>query len=468
MIRPRWRKVLRDLWSNKTRTVLVVLSISVGIFAVGTIASTRVLLSNDLSADYTKINPSSAIMFTAPFDDDLVHSIRQIDGVREAEGRFNLVVPVMTGPDEWRNLRLEAIVDYHDVRLDRVRPESGPWPPPTRALLIERASLGLTNANVDDALVIKLPDGRKRELRVAGLAHDLNKVPAAFSGTPYGYITFDTLDWLGYPRAFNALHVLVDGNASDKPHVQSVIEQVRNKIEGSGRTVRWMWVPEPGTFAADEILQPMIIVLGALAFLSLFLSSFLVINTTSALLMQQVRQIGMMKSIGASNGQIMRLYFGMVLIFGLLSLFIAIPIAALVSYEITRYLASLINFNFVNSRIPLQVLALEIAVGLLVPLAAALHPITAGVRITVRSALNHYGIGGGQFGHSPVDRLLQHTSFTAVVAQHFPTQITATAHPGDAHARWRYLHRRLQRSCVAGHHPRRVHDALELRHQRGV
>ncbi len=38
MIRPRWRKVLRDLWSNKTRTLLVVLSIAVGVFAVGTIA----------------------------------------------------------------------------------------------------------------------------------------------------------------------------------------------------------------------------------------------------------------------------------------------------------------------------------------------------------------------------------------------------------------------------------------------
>jgi putative ABC transport system permease protein len=31
MLRPRWRKVLRDLWSNKTRTLLVVLSIAVGV-----------------------------------------------------------------------------------------------------------------------------------------------------------------------------------------------------------------------------------------------------------------------------------------------------------------------------------------------------------------------------------------------------------------------------------------------------
>ena len=35
MFSPRWRKVMRDLWLNKTRTALVVFSIAVGAFAVG-------------------------------------------------------------------------------------------------------------------------------------------------------------------------------------------------------------------------------------------------------------------------------------------------------------------------------------------------------------------------------------------------------------------------------------------------
>jgi putative ABC transport system permease protein len=407
MVRPRWRKVLRDVWGNKPRTLLVVLSIAVGVFAVGTTAGTWVMMSRDLSADYAAINPSSAILFTAPFDDGLVDSIRSMRGVGEAEGRFNLTVRIKTAPEEWRNLRLEAIDDYHDIRLNKVRPESGAWPPPRQELLIERAALGLTNSSVGDLLVMRLPDGSQRDLRVAGLAHDLNKVPASFSGTPYGYITFDTLEWLGYPRSFNALHLLVDGDAADERHVRSVIDQVKDEIEQSGRTVYWMWIPEPGTFAADDILAPMVVVLGTLAFLSLFLGGFLLINTTSALLMQQVRQIGMMKSVGARNGQLMRLYLGMVLIFGVLSLAIAIPLASIVAYGITRYLAGLINFDFGGFRIPWQVVTLEIAVGLLVPLAAALFPVVSGVRVSVREALNFYGTGGGQFGGGHVDRMLQ-------------------------------------------------------------
>jgi len=407
MVRPRWRKVMRDLWGNKTRTLLVVLSIAVGVFAVGTTAGTWVMMSRDLSANYAEINPSSAILFTDPFDDGLVDSIRGMRGVGKAEGRFDLTVRIKTAPDEWRNLRLEAIDDYRDIPIDKVRPESGAWPPPRQELLIERDSLGLTNSSVGNLLAMRLPDGSQRDLRIAGLAHDLNKVPASFSGTPYGYITFDTLEWLGYPRSFNALHLLVDGNNADERHVRSVIDEVRAETERSGRTVSWMWIPKPGTFAADDILAPMVVVLGTLALLSLFLSGFLLVNTTSALLMQQVRQIGMMKSVGARNGQLMRLYLGMVLIFGVLSLALAIPLASIVAYGITRYLAGLINFDFGGFRVPLEVVTLEIAVGLLVPLAAALLPVVSGVRVTVREALTSYGAGGNQFGRGHVDRMLQ-------------------------------------------------------------
>ena len=33
MLSPRWIKVIRDIWSHKTRTLLVVLSIAAGVFA---------------------------------------------------------------------------------------------------------------------------------------------------------------------------------------------------------------------------------------------------------------------------------------------------------------------------------------------------------------------------------------------------------------------------------------------------
>ena len=47
MVSPRWRKILRDMGNNKTRTLLVVLSIAVGVFAVGVIVSAQMMLASD-------------------------------------------------------------------------------------------------------------------------------------------------------------------------------------------------------------------------------------------------------------------------------------------------------------------------------------------------------------------------------------------------------------------------------------
>jgi putative ABC transport system permease protein len=407
MLSPRWRKVLRDLWHNKARTVIVVLSIAVGVFAVGMIVSMQIMMENDLSASYAAINPASAELYPAAFDQDLVDVVRRMDGIREAEGRRNISVRLKVGPDAWRSLSLDVVQDYNDMRLNKIAPAGGAWPPPNRELLIERASLPLTNANVGDMVVIETPDGKQRQMRIAGLAHDLNKPPARFVGMPFGYITFDTLEWLGFSRDFDQLHILVAENETDKEHIQAVADQVQDKIEKSGRTVYWIWIPEPGEHPANEDVQPLLIILGVLGTLSLFLSGFLVVNTISALMTQQIRHIGIMKAVGARTSQIVGMYLGTVLIFGLLSLAVAVPLGGLAAYALTGFMASLINFDLGGFRIPPQALALEVVVGLIVPLLAALYPIFAGARVTVREALSTYGLGKGLFGRNLIDRLIE-------------------------------------------------------------
>lgn len=407
MVSPRWRKILRDLWHNKTRTVIVVLSIAVGVFAIGMIVSTQIVLTEDMSSSYNTTNPASAYLYPDYFDDELVETVRRIDGIREAEGRLDeLSVRLKVGPDEWRDLRIDVIGDYQDIRLDKITPVSGAWPPPKKAILIERNSLALTNAGVGDVVEIETGEGKIRQLRIAGLVHDMANPPAQFVGRPFGYITFDTLEWLGYQRGYDELHILVAENETDKQHVQAVADQVQDKIEKSGRTVYWIWIPEPGEHPANESVQPLLVILGVLGTLSLFLSGFLVINTIAALMAQQVRQIGIMKAVGARTPQIVGMYLGAVLIYGLLSLVVAVPLGALAAYAMTKYLADLINFDLAGFRIPLQAIALEVVVGLIVPLMAALYPVLSGARVTVREALSTYGLGKGLFGKNFVDRLL--------------------------------------------------------------
>jgi putative ABC transport system permease protein len=407
MLRPRWRKVLRDIWSNKLRTLLVVLSIAVGVFAVGTIATSRIILRRDLNQKYLAVNPSSAILSMSSFDDDLVAMIRGMPEVAQVEGRRSVRARVRIGTNRWREINLFVIPDYHTMQVDIVQPEQGAWPPPPRELLIERVSLGLVNAQLGDTVLIEMPDGKQRSIRIAGLTHDINRPPAPFTGTADGYITFDTLAWLGQPRTYNQLRFTVRNTGDDIERIKHVANQVRNKVERSGSAVGFMWLPPPGKHPADQYVQPMLLILGMLGMLALFLSGFLVVNTTNALLAHQVRQIGVMKTVGGRTGQLVRMYLGTVTIFGGLALVVAVPLGALGARGLTSYAASQLNFDIASYSIPYSVLALELVVALLVPLLAALYPVIAGARVTVREAISSYGLRNGDFGHSFMDRWLE-------------------------------------------------------------
>ena len=417
-IRPRWRKVLRDLWHNKIRTIVVVLSIAVGIFAVGTIVSTQIMLSNDLSKSYLATHPASAQLFPDRFDQELVEVVRQIDGVLDAEGRRNIRLQIQTDADEQVELIAAVFADYQDIRLNKIVSAGGDWPPPKKEILIERSYLNKLDAQIGDFILVKTPAGKERRMRIAGLVHDLNLPPAQFVNHIQGYITIETLEWLGLERGFDELHILVADKQSDKEHIRVIADTVENKIEKTGRTNYWTWIPEPGEHPANEAIQPLLAILGALGALSLFLSGFLVVNTISALLGQQIQQIGIMKAIGARTGQSAQMYLALVLIFGLLSLLVAVPLGGLVAYAFTRYMANLINFDLGSFRIPFAALSFEIAVGLIIPILAALIPVIVGARISAAEAMRDIGLGRGRFGSSFLDRMLQNiTSALRIISR---------------------------------------------------
>ena len=118
---PRWRKVWMDLWGNRLRTLLVMLSISVGVFAVGMVYSSYLMFERDLSRSWGASEPASASLYADPFDEELVDSVRSLRGVKEAEGRRNVTVRVRMGDGQWKQIMLIAIPDYIKQRVSLSR-----------------------------------------------------------------------------------------------------------------------------------------------------------------------------------------------------------------------------------------------------------------------------------------------------------------------------------------------------------
>jgi len=402
MLSAQWHKVFNDLWGNKTRTVLIVLSIAVGLFATGAIASTRSIVSSQMAKGYAATYPASGTLRTLePFDEDFVRSVRAMKDVQEADARQSMELRVQAASGKWLTLRLFTISDYDNIRVNKVWPQSGAWPPPEHELLIERAALPLLGMQVGDTVLIEMPDKKQHTLRIAGLTHDLSQFPARFTNTAYGYISFNTLEWLGEPYGFNTLHIVV-GNNSDKAHVRSVLDAVEAKAKRSGLTVL---ATSTDKFPLEDIVATVLLLLTILGLLSLCLSAFLVVNTISAMLAQQVRQIGVMKAIGARTNQIMSMYLVMVVMYGLTALTLAMPLGIGGSYFLSHFATDLLNFDLGGFQVPPQAVALQIAVGLIVPILSSLYPFISGLRVTAAEAMSSYG-ASQQIGQGPVNRAL--------------------------------------------------------------
>ena len=404
MRNPRWRKVIRDLWSNKTRTILVVLAIAVGIFAFASVFITRQVLMADLNTQYRSINASTITMGIPSFGDSLVRWMRHQEQVVDAQGRVMQRVKLLRG-DQAYNVDLYAFDDYQDMHINRINSEEGAWPPQKRDILLERSSVPLTGTEIGDTVLIELPNGRQRKLELIGTVHDLNAIPARLWPEVSAYVSLETMQWLGFPYAYNQLEIVARDEFDSRAKLEKLADELEEKLSNKGFTVGSVQIREPGEHWAEDVTASFIAILTGIGVFSLVLSGFLVVNTITGMLAQQRRQVGMMKAIGGTGGQIIGIYMVMVMCFGLLALFVALPVGAGLAYLYTLSMAAFLNINILYFHIPLQVFLLELTAALLVPIVAALVPILNGVRVSAWEAISNYGIKS-QAGGGLMDRLL--------------------------------------------------------------
>jgi putative ABC transport system permease protein len=391
-INPRWRKVLRDLWEHKVRTMLVVLAVSVGVFAFGILATSRVVLDKNMTDEYLEIHPSSASLMLPSFNDDLINAVRQLPEIKEAEGRRTFQTRLQLPSGEWIDLNLTAIADYSDMQVNQIWPQSGAWPPSRHEVLLERSASSYFDIKEGDEILLETSDDKQYRLKVAGLVHDLTQVPAHLIPNATGFIDFSTLEWLGGTHTYNQLDIIVAGDQRDKEHIQAVAADLKKRLEDDGYTVSRIDVPEPLQHPMASMMAAVNYLLMVLGIISYGLSGFLTYNTMSSIMAQQRKQIGIMKAVGGQEKQIIEVYISLVLAFGFLALLVALPIGFLGARLFCQYVAYLINFDLTSFQVPQWVFAMQVLMALVAPVLAALYPIIHSARITVHAAITDYGI----------------------------------------------------------------------------
>ena len=408
-----WKKAIRDFWQERARTVLVVLAIALGISAFAAVLSSYAILTRELDQGYLATNPASAVLRVDSIDNDLVKAILQNPEVSDAEPRRTISGQMKAGPAQWRNLVLFVVEDYGNIRVSKLVPERGAWPPATGEMLIERDAFQVAKASIGDAVTVKTANGVEQPLVISGRVHDVGQAQARMENIVYGYINLATLVQLGEEPRLDQLNILVAQNRFDEDHIRRVAGDVERLIKSRGHEVRRAPKPRPGKHPHSDLTGILLLAMSSFGLFVLGLSGIIVINLLTAMMASQVRQIGVMKAIGGTRGQIARIYFGQALFLGIAAVIVSIPLGIIGSRALCRYMAMFLNFDINSFAVPVWVYLLVALVGIVAPLIAAAYPVWRGTATPVRVALSDFGLSQASFGASAFDRALARIGGTA-------------------------------------------------------
>ncbi len=401
-----WRKVWRDMWRNKFRTFLVVFSTAVGVFALGFVYGVSGVLTTRITESHQASVPAHLTFYTNLFDQEVVEMILRQPGVVDAEGVAAALIHWKSeGETDWQDGIIIARADYEAQHLNLVELLEGEWPGSSRtrhAVAVERMTSRHFNVPIGATVVVEF-EGHGRQMPVVGIARHPQAGPPPLDYARF-LVTPETFAWLtGGEEGFNRLYVRLESFSEDGANAAG--ERLQHRLERMGLGVGRYTVTDPEVHDAQEVIDAVGLILTVLGGLSLVLSGFLIVNMMNATVAQQVWQIGVMKVVGATGWRVMRVYLTMALVYGLLSLLLAVPTGAIAAYLLASVLLDVFNVTAGTFRLMPAAVGIQVAVGLVVPLLAALVPVIGGARITPHQAISNYGLGAG-FGRNWLDRLV--------------------------------------------------------------
>ena len=392
----RWIKIVKDMWVNRSRSLLVILSIAIGVAAVGMINSAAYMIERDLYGQYAAGNAAVLQIYASPFDKSLSSSVQSMREVETAQSRRIASAMVARDSDTWESMTLNVVENYGDIQVNKVNFISGASTPGSRGVLLERDSAKGLKVDIGDSITIKTPDDRQYELTVSGIVQDVYIMPYSLFHEAGGYVNMETLEWMGYQPFYNRLDIITAENRTDKEHILSVGGLIRDRvIEKAGISVASIQIPgmgsDPGEHWGQKQIDGLLLILTIMGIMTVLLSGGLVINTISSIVNQQLRQIGIMRSIGAVRKQIVGMYMLNVLIYAMIALLIAYPLGLLGGFGLALIAANMMNFDLSAATLPANVFILQTILGLVMPLTVALVPILNGTRISVYDAVYQGG-----------------------------------------------------------------------------
>ena len=398
-----WYKVWFDLWHNKTRTLLTVLSIAVGVFAMGAIFGMSDMMSSTMDASHQSvIPPHMTVYLTEQVKPEVIESLRDVPGVENVEPFNEINIQYKIHPeDQWRQGAIHMRGDFTNQKYELVQLRQGPWPSGKDDLGVERMAALYNHLGIGDTIIFKTGNRQRTETISSLIRHPFVPPPQFFDLSVF-FMSGEGLEHFGIPNGtYGSFYVNVTPYSAD--YAKNVATVIKDRLAKQSVGVATFVYQDPKRHWGRSFMDGFNLVQEVLAVIAVLMGAVLVYNTLSNQITQQTNQIGILKAIGAKNSTIVVVFLVSTFIFGLLALILALPLGAIVAFVVTRYFLDLFNIDFNQFQFSTKAVSLQVAAALITPVLAGIVPIARAAALTVRQAIASYGLGG-TFGESRIDR----------------------------------------------------------------
>lgn len=398
-------KIWADLWGNKLRTLQVVLIIALGAFGAGLVIGGRNLTSVALNADWQAGDPPNMkINVNPPMSAEQLVALENVDGLLAVEGFQEEKIEWRHGPDDpWKIANLNAREDYGEQQMSHWALVEGAWPSGD-GVAMERGYGALYNLAVGDTIETRVNE-RVRTVTIVGVLNS-PEINANFAPDLRLYMAHRRFGEItgnhDYAIVSGKLDAFTADGAFDQARADAIDTAVQERLDKLGLDSQGLLpvipvikrVAPATTHFAQGVLNSVFLILGIIGAMIIGLGALLIYNNVNAILTQQVRQIGIMKAIGARTSQVLTAYLLLIFTYGLLACLVAIPLAALAAHGIKLFFTGFMDAASGGFQLDRTAVLIQIAIALLSPLLASLLPLLRSAQITVREAISTFGLGG--------------------------------------------------------------------------
>lgn len=393
------RKALADVTRRKGRSILVILGIFLGVLGLTAVNVANDTFGQQFLSIVAPTDVPNAAFSVATLPPAVLTALHHTANVKTVEVRMQVDANWRLADGRTASLELNGYPNWQPPQLDTFHLTSGRWPGPGEVVMASRDRF-VQPVTLGDTVTVVLPTGQVVALRVVGLAYTVEQSPAQA---------------VAYMSAAGLRQLVASSAQSANPSPPLTSEILINMHDQSFSGVAVTYATLTALLKAAHVtvygshqfstanqqdtrlsITGFLTILLVLASIALLLVCVMILNTVNMLLTEQMKIIGTMKALGGTRLQIIRSYLVSIGLYALLGTALGLGLGLLLCSQVTTLVANQAQLDLPPFHVAPWVLLVSIAVGLLVPMLAALGPLWVGTGMPVRQAMAAYGVSLGK------------------------------------------------------------------------